>query len=118
MGRTLKILAMGVLLAGCASSRETPRQPAAQGDGVMAGRRFAERACAGCHAVGPRGESPNPRSPPFRTLAGRLPGQALEDRLGEIARRGHVEMPPIYMTPQERRDVAAWLRAVAERRAA
>lgn len=109
MRRVLTVVALAALAAGCASPGREDRSDAA------AGRRFAERACAGCHAVERRGESPNPHSPPFRTLAARLPGAALEAQLDGIARQGHVEMPPVYMTPDEIHDVAAYIRAVAGR---
>jgi mono/diheme cytochrome c family protein len=104
------LLVLAALLGGCASfGPGSARQDAASG------QRFAERACAGCHAIGPSGESPDPRSPPFRTLAERLPGPALEAELTAIAGRGHVQMPPIYMTPGEIRAVAAYIRAAAPR---
>jgi mono/diheme cytochrome c family protein len=113
MRRFLAILALTALAAGCA---EGPRPGAAAGQGARqpaaAGEVFVRRSCAGCHAIGPQGESPNPHSPPFRTLAARLPGPALEAQLSAIARRGHVEMPPIYMTPDEIGAVAAYIRAV------
>jgi mono/diheme cytochrome c family protein len=110
MRRLLAILALAAATAGCAEGRSPEaagaRQPAA------AGQAFVRRACAGCHAIGPQGASPNPHSPPFRTLAARLPGPALEAQLSAIAQHGHVEMPPIYMTPDEIGAVASYIRAV------
>jgi mono/diheme cytochrome c family protein len=107
MRRLLMTVALAALAAGCASLDDARgRRDAA------AGRQFAQRACAGCHATGLHGYSPNPRSPPFRTLGGRLPGAALETRLSAIVRDGHGEMPPIYMTPQEMGEVAAYIRAL------
>jgi mono/diheme cytochrome c family protein len=79
------------------------------------GQRFARRACAGCHAIGVSGTSPNPLAPPFRRLPARLGGDRLELRLQAISRHGHRAMPPIYMTPAERRGVAAYIRAVSTR---
>jgi mono/diheme cytochrome c family protein len=110
MRRILTILALAAWTAGCAGVAGAPeRQEAA------AGHVFVQRACAGCHAIGPEGLSPNPHSPPFRTLSARLPGPALDAELTGIAQRGHTEMPPIYMTPDEIRDVAAYMRSIAER---
>ena len=115
MRRVLTIFAAAALASGCASLGGARSQgPRLSGD-AAAGQRFVQRACAGCHATGMLGDSPNPHSPPFRTVAGLLPGQALEGELESIARRGHVEMPPIYMTPDERRQVAAYIRAIAPR---
>ena len=85
---------------------------------VDEGLRFARRACAGCHAIGASGRSPDPLAPTFRSLVARL-GHDLEPRLGQLSAHGHRNMPPIYMTPDERRAVAAYIRAVsAERRIA
>jgi mono/diheme cytochrome c family protein len=108
MRRFTTSLALAAALGGCASAVGAPERQE-----VAAGGAFAHRACAGCHAIGRTGESPNPHSPPFRALAAQLPGPALEAQLGSIAERGHVEMPPIYMTPEELRQVAAYIRSVA-----
>jgi mono/diheme cytochrome c family protein len=91
-------------LAGCASL-----PPAASGPAIE-GREFAARACAGCHAIGPAGESPNGRAPPFRALARQRSDAALRAAIDEISRDGHVEMPPIYVTPAEREALVAYLR--------
>jgi mono/diheme cytochrome c family protein len=107
----LAILVLLVLTSGCAGVR-VDRPNAGERREVAAGAAFTRRACAGCHATGPEGPSPNPHSPPFRTLADRLPGAALEARLGAIAKQGHVEMPPIYMTPGEIAAAAAYIRSL------
>jgi cytochrome c len=75
------------------------------------GRAFGQQSCAGCHA-GPRGDSPDGRAPPFRTLSQRLGGRDLAPVLAEISRNGHVQMPPIYITDPEIKDVAAYIRTV------
>lgn len=105
MTRLTVILALALALAasGCASLAGR------SADGEL----FARRACAGCHATGPAGASPYAPSPPFRALSQRLPGPALEAQLASIAARGHGQMPPIYMTPDEIAAVAAYIRAVA-----
>lgn len=108
------ILGFAALTAGCASA-DLPQDWRPWRSRAEAGHLFVRRACAGCHAVGRQGLSPNPLSPPFRTLASRLPGPALEADLSAIAAQGHVQMPPIYMTPTEIGAVAAYIRAVAER---
>ena len=109
MRRIVTIFALAALVGGCATFGGQERRD------VAAGQRFVQRACAGCHATGAQGASPNPHSPPFRTLAARLPGPALEAQLNGIARDGHVEMPPIYMTPDEIRQIAAYIRSAAAR---
>jgi len=80
-----------------------------------AGQRFARRACAGCHAIGFGGPSRNPQAPPFRLLPSRMRGRSLPMELTAISRHGHRAMPPIYMTPSERRAVAAYIRSLAAR---
>jgi cytochrome c len=100
------LAALVLSLVGCA---------AAPGDSqkIAEGNRFVLRSCAGCHAVAESGDSRNPDAPPFRTLAARLPGESLDRRLEELAAHGHRNMPPIYITQDERRDVAAYIRALA-----
>jgi mono/diheme cytochrome c family protein len=62
---------------------------------IQRGRAIARQNCARCHAIGKSGDSPNPKSPPFRTLAERYPLSNLEEALGEGIVVGHegVEMP-------------------------
>jgi mono/diheme cytochrome c family protein len=103
MRRCAAVLIVAALAGGVARA-----QPAAE-----AGQRFAVRACAGCHAIGLSGASRNPLAPPFRTLGARLPGRALSTRLRTISAHGHGTMPPIYMTPAERRAVAAYIRLLS-----
>lgn len=59
------------------------------------GRAIAQKNCGGCHAIGARGESANPKSPPFRQLARKYPLHNLEESLGEGIVVGHEggEMP-------------------------
>jgi mono/diheme cytochrome c family protein len=97
-----------VLALAAASAAQAAPSPAA-------GQRFARRACAGCHAIKATGAGPNPLAPPFRLLASRLRGPRLDAELRAISRHGHRSMPPIYMTPAERRNVAAYIRSISAR---
>lgn len=112
--RQLCILALAALTSACASL--SPSAPTATISSADAGQEFAARACAGCHAVGVRGDSPNPHAPAFRDLARTRSDSQLAAALAAIARDGHVEMPPIYMTPDEQARVAAYLRGLTARR--
>ena len=56
-----------IAIAALALSTTAQAAPAERGS-VEHGRQLVTRNCAGCHAVGPRGDSPNPLSPPFREL--------------------------------------------------
>jgi mono/diheme cytochrome c family protein len=99
-----------VLLAACATRGAQPPPPAA-----WSGEAFAIRACAGCHAVGRQGASANPRAPAFRDLAAARSNAELARSIGRISREGHVEMPPIYVTPDEQRSLVAYMRTLAAR---
>lgn len=106
------LLLLGSVL-GCATANDSAAGWWWPRSAVERGRAFAQRACAGCHAIGRQGLSPNPDAPPFRTLAARLPGPSLEAELSSISAQGHIWMPPIYITPAEVRSVAAYIRSVA-----
>jgi mono/diheme cytochrome c family protein len=100
-----------MLAGGCASAGGSG---VAQQAAITRGGAFVARACAGCHATGPEGDSPDARAPRFRDLGRRVGDQALEGRLAEISRNGHVQMPPIFMSPAEVKDVAAYVRALEQ----
>jgi cytochrome c len=55
----------------------------AQKASLERGRVFAETNCARCHAIGPTGDSPVAKAPPFRTLHNRYPVENLEEALAE-----------------------------------
>ena len=110
----MRLLAAAVLalaLGGCAglSPQSAPDPQAA------AGASFVARACAGCHAVGGRGDSRDPAAPPFRGLATSLPDGRLQADLARVAQHGHGQMPPIYMTDDEQAAVLACLRRLRPR---
>jgi len=101
-------LILALACAACASQRAAPGGTAE----AASGQAFVERACAGCHAVGASGESRDTHAPPFRDLAQSRSDAALAGALAEISRNGHVEMPPIYVTPAEQAQVLAYLRGL------
>jgi mono/diheme cytochrome c family protein len=81
--------------------------------GVARGRVFAEQNCGRCHAVGPSGESPNPKAPPFRTLHERYPIENLTESLAEGLRTGHPEMPQFEaLDPAQIDDLIAYLKSL------
>ena len=112
--RTCALLAIAALTTGCSALAPPPAARPAAGD---PGRAFAQRACAGCHAIAPSGESPNPHAPAFRDLARQRNDAELLAALGQISRNGHVEMPPIYVTPDEMKAVVAYMRSLTARAA-
>lgn len=114
MTRTAPFLILLLALALAACATRTPA-PDAHRAAVQRGQAFVLRACAGCHATQPTGASANPHAPPFRELAARRNDAELARAVGEISRNGHVEMPPIYVTPDEMADVVAYMRSLTGR---
>jgi mono/diheme cytochrome c family protein len=85
--------------------------PAAAAGNAARGATIAQRNCAACHAVGPRGASPNPKSPPFRTLSQRYPLKDLEEAMAEGIMVGHEgpEMPVFEFRTSQIADLMAYL---------
>ena len=85
----------------------------AKGDKAR-GLKIAQRNCAPCHAVGRTGDSANPKSPPFRTLAQRYPLSELEETMGEGMMVGHEgpEMPMFEFRPEQIEDFIAYLGSI------
>lgn len=111
MTRLFALLTAVSLLAGCAGGPPPAKAP----ESAVAGHAFAQRACAGCHAIARTGASPNARAPAFRDLGARRSDAELTAALAEISRNGHVEMPPIYVTPDEMKGVVAYIRGLTGR---
>jgi mono/diheme cytochrome c family protein len=100
-----------LLAAACAGSGGDAREPAARSI-VADGRAIAERQCASCHAIGRRGESPNPEAPPFRILLSRYDAEALTTNLNEGARIGHAGMPEFELPIQGVDALVAYVRTI------
>jgi len=98
-----------LLAAACAACATAPPDDEAH---VRVGRAFLERSCAGCHGIGLMDTSPNPRAPTLRQLALTRSDRELARALAEVSSRGHLNMPPVYVTPRERREVLIYLRAL------
>jgi cytochrome c len=76
---------------------------------VLHGKALVTQNCSGCHAIGDIGDSPNPKSPPFRTLSQRYPLDALEEAFVEGIDTGHPEMPSFIATPEQIADIIAYI---------
>jgi len=86
--------------------------PAFAASGTAAGLRIAQQ-CKSCHSIGVRGASPNPASPPFRTLAQRYPLENLQESLVEGIVVGHAEgMPSVKLTPRQAGDFLRYLKSI------
>ena len=97
---------------GCATSGHAPNDSKLPDVSADRGRFYALRSCAGCHAVGALGQSPNGSAPTFGAIRLRYNALSLPRRPAEISKNGHYEMPPIYMTPDEIQDIAAYVESV------
>ena len=62
---------------------------------------MAEQKCAGCHAIGETGSSPNPRSPALRDLYRRYPVDGLREAFAKGFEVGHRDMPHFILKPEE-----------------
>ncbi len=79
---------------------------------------WPRRIAARCHAIGRRGASPNPKSPPFRTLAEFYPIESLQEALAEGISVGHegIEMPEFQFSPAQIDDLTAYLKSINRKR--
>ncbi|MDO8411852.1 MAG: cytochrome c [Phenylobacterium sp.] len=111
MRHLLTVLTLTAALAACATG-EGPA-PTALSPAAERGQQFVLRACAGCHAVAGREASPNAVAPAFASIRMRHTEVGLERSLAQIAREGHGEMPPIYMTGAEMDDIVAYIESLA-----
>jgi len=84
----------------------------AQETAVQRGRAFAQTNCARCHAVGPAGDSPLAKAPPFRTLHQRYPVENLAEALAEGIRTAHRAMPEFELGQQQIGDLIAYLKSL------
>jgi mono/diheme cytochrome c family protein len=91
-----------ILAAGAALARDEP-QDKQQDKQIERGRAIANANCSRCHATGTRGKSPNPASPPFRTLTKKYPLENLEEALAEgiVVGHGGLVMPRFEFSPAQ-----------------
>lgn len=110
----MRILAAVFMLAlgACAASGRADA-PADNAALVDDGRAIAEAQCAGCHAVGEYGDSPNPASPTFRTVLSRYRADVLEEELINGIQVAH-PMPNFQFNPQGADALVAYLRSIQE----
>jgi mono/diheme cytochrome c family protein len=111
MRHVLTVLTLTAALAACATGEGQP--PTSLSPAAERGQQFVLRACAGCHAVSGREASRNAVAPAFASIRMRHTEIGLERSLAQIAREGHGEMPPIYMTSAEMGDIIAYIESLA-----
>lgn len=114
--RRFEPFALALSVAACLSVATVVAAPADR-TALKRGRAIAQQNCGQCHAVGAAGESPNPKSPPFRHLARKYPLHNLEEALGEGIVVGHegVEMPQFRFTSPQIDAFLAYLESIQRR---
>ena len=82
------------------------------------GEAIVKTNCADCHAVGLKGDSPNGKAPPFRTLGQRYKIDDLQEALAEgiVVGHGGAEMPHFIFEPTEIDDIIAYLKQINRQR--
>jgi cytochrome c len=73
---------------------------------------FVHENCSRCHAIGPVGESPLAKAPPFRTLHLRYPVSDLQRPLLEGI---HSDMPRFQLTTNQVTDVMAYFKTLEQK---
>ncbi len=105
----LAILAL-TAIALCARAYAADPAPTA----VDLGRVIVASHCAGCHATGVTGDSPNGAAPPFRKLSERYPGSALKEAFDNGLIERHPGMPTFRFTREETAQITSYLLSIQE----
>ena len=128
-GRMSAVLGLGLLpLAACGTQEDMAAPPAAPelaapppedaaspipaSELVGQGEAMAETLCAGCHAIGLTGESPEPEAMPFRQISWHYPVEALAEPLAEGIMVAHPKMPQWEFEPEQIDALLAYLETV------
>ena len=87
-------------------------QAASKAQALKNGEMLARENCASCHSTTEKGESPNAKAPPFRTLSKRYKLDDLEESLAEGITIGHgnANMPHFIFEPEDIGDLIAYLK--------
>jgi len=78
-------------------------------DDVASGKKLVEANCSRCHAIGPTGNSPLAKAPPFREVVTRYPPESLGEALVEGIVTGHNEMPEFVFEADQATEIIAYL---------
>lgn len=102
-------LALALFTSGCAALGD--RRIDEIDPNLLPGRAYVARHCSGCHAVNPKGSSPNAGAPPFRMMKDLTPGDI---RHAAVDQSGYpqLNMPAIVLTPREARQITAYIKAL------
>ncbi|MDX2204698.1 MAG: tetratricopeptide repeat protein [Hyphomicrobiaceae bacterium] len=79
---------------------------------IREGKTLVGNYCVGCHALGPAGDSPNAKAPPFRTLSARHPGLSLREPLTRGIAAPHDQMPKFVLTQEQIDAIIAYINSL------
>ncbi len=112
-----RALALDPALVGAKNGLKRLGEPEAAGaesDKLIGeGKVLAEKNCAWCHAVGPTGDSPNPRAPRWRDLYKKHPVLALREPLSRGIARPHDEMPKFELSDKDIDTIVAYINSLS-----
>ena len=85
---------------------------ASKAQALKNGDMLARENCAACHSTTEKGDSPNAKAPPFRTLSKRYKLEDLEESLAEGITIGHsnANMPHFIFEPDDISDLITYLK--------
>jgi mono/diheme cytochrome c family protein len=103
------LLALACIAAACAPAQApSPAEAAFMSGNPASGLRYAEQACAQCHAIAPGSAlSPAPDAPPFEAIAN-TPGMT-RMALNAWLHSPHENMPQLIVDPDRIDDLSAYL---------
>jgi len=112
-----RALALDPALVGAKNGLKRLGEPAAlaaESDKLITqGKTLAEKNCAWCHAIGPTGDSPNPRAPRWRDLYKKHPVLALREPLSRGIARPHDEMPKFELSDKDIDTIIAYINSLS-----
>ncbi len=112
-----RALALDPALVGAKNGLKRLGEPEAAGaesDKLIAqGKALAEKNCAWCHAIGPTGDSANPRAPRWRDLYMKHPVLALREPLTRGIGRPHDEMPKFELLDKDVDTIVAYINSLS-----
>jgi len=112
-----RALQLDPALTGAANGLKRLGQPAdvtrQSAELIAHGKELAQKNCAWCHAIDKSGDSPNPRAPRWRDMAGRHPIMALREPLSRGIARPHDEMPKFELSDAEVDTIIAYINSLS-----
>jgi mono/diheme cytochrome c family protein len=115
MGAWFRVPAMLALSVAQPLAMPADAQRPENRESARVGREVAQEHCARCHAIGRRGQSPNPKAPRFPLIAERYPNNNPAPVLidGTVVR--HPGMPEFRLLENETDGLVSYLRRISRK---